>query len=74
MIGKQIYTVEQLAQAARDRRSVTGKNGRWHSWRHLPAAVVLRMQASVVLNVIEGGLFYYEPGQSTSVFGGQNHD
>ena len=69
MIGEQIFTVEQLARVANEKRSVTSRNA-WISRRgHVPASVVLRMQATEVLRLIEFGLYRYEKNPSTSAFG-----
>jgi hypothetical protein len=69
MFGSQIFTVEQLARVANEKRSVTGRAA-WITGRgHVPASVVLRMQATEVLRLIELGLFRYEKKPSTSAFG-----
>jgi hypothetical protein len=59
-IGKQIYTVEQLNQAALARRSVIAKHGSWLATKPSPAAVIMSMQARLVLRLLENGLFIYE--------------
>jgi hypothetical protein len=71
MIGEQIFTVEQLARVANEKRSVTSRNA-WIGRRgHVPASVVLRMQATEVLRMIEWGMYRYEKGPPTSVFNGK---
>lgn len=55
--GKRIRTLEQLAKAAAERRSVVGV-----PWRYrVPAAVLLNMQARYVFELLEKGIFINIP-------------
>ncbi len=60
MIGKTVYTVEQLAELAKAHRSVTSRVGWIRGRGYVPASVLLRMQCSAVLDVIANGLMVYE--------------
>ena len=61
--GFKIKTLRALVLAAHDRRAVTGHSGIGMLHKPLPAAVVLSMQARVVADLLERGLYLYEKGQ-----------
>ena len=61
MKGKRIYTLEQLAEAAAQRRSVVGWKYGGADDNPKPAKFVLGMQASQVMRMLMIGLYLYEP-------------
>lgn len=56
----QITTLDALVKAAQDGKAVITHKGCF-SKRHCAAAFVVSMQARIVHNLIQSGLFIYEP-------------
>ena len=54
--GKRIRTLDQLAQAAAERRSVLV-----YGYRRHPAAAVINWQARYVWEILKAGLYLYNP-------------
>jgi hypothetical protein len=54
--GKRIRTLEQLAQAVAERRSVLV-----YGYRRHPAAAVINWQARYVWGILKSGLYLYNP-------------
>ena len=61
-IGFQIKTLRALSLAAHDRRAVTGHSGIGMLRKPLPAAFIMSMQARIVADLLERGLYLYEKG------------
>jgi len=63
MKGKRIKTLQQLAKAAQERKSVVGWLGAYGNnyMKPKPAAFVLNMSAAWVLTCINIGLYTYHP-------------
>lgn len=62
MKGKRIKTLQQLAKAAQERKSVLGWN--WvtpDDWRPRPASFVMNLSAHLVLRCLNWGLYIYHP-------------
>lgn len=68
--GKRLNTVEEVAQAARDRRAVFMPS---EYGRRLPAAVVINFQASHLLRVLGRGVFLYTPRKLAGKDGGKDN-
>lgn len=58
MKGERIKTPEELVQAAKDKRAVIMCYGSQH---RQPAAWVICMQFSLVMRLLETGIYYYVP-------------
>ena len=56
MKGKKVTTLKQLAELARNKRSVICEN----RWGSLPAIVVINMTGPTILGAIKSGLYVYE--------------
>lgn len=61
----QITSLDDLSKAGQDGKSVKALRGCF-SHRHCPAAFVLSMQARIVHQLIQSGLFIYEPKKKES--------
>jgi hypothetical protein len=61
MRGKRIRTLEQLEQAALDRRAISCGT----IFKRTPAAFMLSMQAREVLRFLRSGMFIYKPKTET---------
>lgn len=56
---RQIKTLHQLAKAAENRKAVI--SGGWYlPMKPMPAAVLINMTGSVILKVLNNGLYIYE--------------
>ena len=62
MRGKRILTLQDIRDAAREKRSLECPSRTWFG-RCIPASFVINMCGAVILACINSGLYIYEPGR-----------
>ena len=65
MRGEKIESLKRLCELANEKRSVSVNDDgklRWLSFKHKPASFVISMQARLVQQMIDVGMYVYEKG------------